>query len=61
MLDKPQVWVNILLPSTRRIPTTCATSVLLDENEICFYLIQVNSVCQGLNKYGKISIHIISH
>ena len=40
---------------------TYATSVLLDENEICFYLIQVNSVCQGLNKYGKISIHIISH
>ena len=61
MLDKPQVWVNVFMSSTRRIPTTCAISVLLDENELYFYFIWVNSVCQGLNKYEKISIHIVSH
>ena len=61
MLEKTHVWVNIFLSSTRRIPTTCAISVLLDENEICFYFIQVNSGGQGLNKYGKIPIHIISN
>ena len=53
MLDKLQVWENVFLSSTRRIPTTCAISVLIDENEIYFYFIQVNSVCQGLNKYEK--------
>ena len=36
--DKPQVWINVFLSSTGRIPTTCAISVLLDENEICFYV-----------------------
>ena len=61
MLDKPQVWVNVFLSATRRIPTTCAISVLLDENELYFYFIRVNSVCQGLNKYEKNSIHIVSH
>ena len=61
MLDKPQVWVSVFMSSTRRIPTTCAISVLLDENERYFYFIWVNYVCQGLNKYEKISIHIVSH
>ena len=53
MLDKPQIWVNVFLSSTRRIPTTRAICILLDKNKICFYFIKVYSVCQGLNKYGK--------